>query len=183
MTAALLIAALLPVSGAPAQNVNTYAITYAFPISPAKAASFSQGGHAYQAVDIFAPEGTAFVAPVAGVIEDLGTEDRWDPRTQDPSLKGGRWVSLIGKDGFRYYGSHLASVAGNLRKGQEVEAGTALGMVGRAGNARGTPPHLHFGISLASRPYSWKVRRGEIDPVPMLKCLLSKSCDPAVLPK
>lgn len=37
-------------------------------------------------------------------------------------------------------------------------------MFGASGNARGKPVHLHFGFSLGSRPYNWKVRRGEIDP-------------------
>ncbi len=112
------------------------------------------------------------------MIEDVSREDKYDPKVNDPALKGGRWVSLIGDDGFRYYGSHLESVSQDIKVGQKVKAGELLGMVGKSGNAARTPRHLHFGISKATRPYSWKVRRGEIDPYYFLKCLKSHTCDP-----
>ncbi|RBD04426.1 M23 family peptidase, partial [Xanthomonas oryzae pv. oryzae] len=38
--------------------------------------------------------------------------------------------------------------------------GTPLGMVGTTGNARGTPPHLHYGV------YG---RNGVYDPLPLLR--------------
>ncbi len=183
MSSSLLGAALLLAVRFMPSNPIPGGMEYVFPVSPAAKASFGKGGHPYPAVDIFAPEGTPFVAPVSGIIEDLENEDHWNPKAQDPALKGGRWVSLLGNDGFRYYGSHLKSVAERLRKGQRVEAGTELGSIGAAGNARGTPSHLHFGISRASRPYTWMIRRGEMDPVPILRCLLKKGCDPAGLMK
>lgn len=151
---------------------------YVFPVQPVEKASFSQGGHAYLAIDIFAPEGTSFAAPISGVIEDINGTDRYNPKNADPAAKGGIWVSLIGDDGYRYYGSHLKSVAADIQIGRRVQAGAVLGTVGRSGNAAKTPPHLHFGISLATRPYEWNVRRGEIEPFPFLKCILQEGCDP-----
>jgi murein DD-endopeptidase MepM/ murein hydrolase activator NlpD len=156
-------------------------LMYQFPVQPHEKATFGKGGHAYPAIDIFAPEGSAFVAPTSGVIEEVQRNDRWSRETDDPALKGGRWVSLIGDDGIRYYGSHLLRVEPGLAAGQRVQAGARLGEVGRSGNARRTPAHLHFGISRGQRPYSWQVRRGEIDPHPLLKCMLRKTCNPRVI--
>jgi murein DD-endopeptidase MepM/ murein hydrolase activator NlpD len=152
--------------------------TYIFPVQPQGKASFGKGGHNYPATDIFAPVGSLFVAPVSGKIEDLQREDRWDSKKADPAFKGGRWVSLLGDDGYRYYGSHLVRVSPDISVGQRVAGGTRLGEVGNSGNARSTPAHLHFGVSKDSRPYSWQVRRGEIDPVLLLRCMLRKGCDP-----
>jgi len=151
---------------------------YVFPVQPVSKADFSQGGHGYPAIDIFTHEGTRFVAPISGVIEDISRKDTYDSKENDPATKGGRWVSLIGDDGYRYYGSHLQSVSADIKVGQKVKAGEFLGMVGRSGNAAKTPRHLHLGISLAPRPYGWKVRRGEIEPYHFLKCILKEGCDP-----
>jgi peptidoglycan LD-endopeptidase LytH len=169
----------LPPTIAPSQSAGNAA--YRFPVEPVAEASFAKGGHAYPAIDIFAPEGCAFVAPISGVIEDVQRDDRWSPKPDDPALRGGRWVSLTGDDGFRYYGSHLLRVEPGLAAGQRIAAGAKLGDVGRSGNARKTPPHLHFGISSSRHPYSWRVRRGEIDPYPVLRCMLRKDCNPRLL--
>ena len=153
-------------------------IQYSFPVRPADAAAFSRGGHRYPGIDIFCKRGAVFVAPVSGVIEDIQRTDEWDRKTKDPDKKGGRWVSLLGDDGFRYYGSHLERVPDNINVGQRVKGGDVLGYMGNSGNAKGTPVHLHFGISSATAPYSWKTRRGEIEPYYFLRCILKKGCDP-----
>ena len=159
-------------------------LEYTFPVQPIADASFAQGGHSYPGIDIFGKPGTAFVAPVSGVIEDLQKNDAWDEKKNDPEKKGGRWVSLIGDDGFRYYGSHLESVSEKIAPGQRIQPGDVLGYLGSSGNARKTPRHLHFGISQATTPYNWKTRRGEIDPYPFLQCLQRKGCVPrTALPK
>jgi hypothetical protein len=45
-----------------------------------------------------------------------------------------------------------------------VTAGTKLGEVGNTGSARGTAPHLHFGISWPTEKNIWWVRRGVLYP-------------------
>jgi peptidoglycan LD-endopeptidase LytH len=75
---------------------------------------------------------------------------------------------MVGDDGVRYYGSHLARVAAGISPGMRVVTGQLLGRTGQSGNARGTDPHLHFGISHPTTPDDWAVRRGEINPYPYL---------------
>ena len=145
---------------------------YVFPVQLPDDASFGQYHHDYPATDIAAPEGSSFVAPTDGVIEHLRREDPWDGRVDDPSTRGGRSVSMIGDDGVRYYGSHLSQVEAGLEVGQRVEAGAMLGRVGDSGNARGTAPHLHFGISHPTFPEDWLTRRGEVSPYPYLQAWL-----------
>ncbi len=142
---------------------------YVFPLQPPDAAWYGEYHHDYPASDIFAPEGTVFVAVTDGVIDEVSHEDRWDPASDDPSLRGGRFVSIVGDDGVRYYGSHLSAVVPWLEPGMRVAAGQLLGYVGRSGNARDTEPHLHFGLSRPTFPGDWAVRRGEIDPYPYLR--------------
>lgn len=156
-------------------------IQYCFPVQPAEKAAFSAGGHSYPGIDIFAKRGSAFVAPVSGVVEELQKNDEWDKKSNDPAKKGGRWVSLIGDDGFRYYGSHLESVSEKISVGQRLQAGDVLGCLGNSGNAKGTPTHLHFGISSASTPYSWQTRRGVTAPYSFLQCILREGCNPRMM--
>ena len=144
------------------------ALVHVFPLEPANAASYSPGGHAYPATDLFASTGTRFVAVTDGVVDEVSRVDLWDPATDDPALRAGLYVSVIGGDGVRYYGSHLSVVADGVDAGTVVSAGQLLGEVGRTGNARDTPSHLHFGISRPTFAGDWEVRRGEIDPVPFL---------------
>ncbi|NTW02953.1 MAG: M23 family metallopeptidase, partial [Oscillochloris sp.] len=91
------------------------------------------------------------------------------PAHDDAAVRGGISVALIGDDGVRYYGSHLSAVADGIDPGVRVAAGQLLGLTGNSGNARSTPPHLHFGISHPTTPDDWKVRRGEISPYPYLR--------------
>jgi peptidoglycan LD-endopeptidase LytH len=151
---------------------------YSFPVQPVVNATFSRGGHSYPGIDIFGKPGTVFIAPVSGVVEDIQREDEWRKGAGTPDKKGGRWVSLIGDDGYRYYGSHLESVSDAIRVGQHVQTGELLGRIGNSGNAHGTAPHLHFGISSVATPYSWQTRRGEIEPYQFLQCTLQQGCDP-----
>ncbi|MBN1472320.1 MAG: M23 family metallopeptidase [Syntrophaceae bacterium] len=153
-------------------------IQYCFPVQPKGKTSFSKGGHSYPATDIFAKRNIAFVAPVPGLVEDINVNDEWNNRTNYPDKRGGRWVSILGDDGFRYYGSHLESVCDKISVGQRVESGCILGYLGNSGNAKGKTVHLHFGISSATRPYSWKTRRGEIEPYDFLRCILKQGCKP-----
>lgn len=149
----------------------TYITTrrYVFPLQPPSVASYQHGHHDYPATDIFAPTGTQFVAVTDGYIDELSREDIWNPAINDPATRSGLYVSLIGDDGVRYYGSHLDSLAPGLEAGDRVVAGQLLGYVGSTGNARGIASHLHFGISYPTFPGDWAVRRGLVWPFQYLK--------------
>nr|WP_238530545.1 M23 family metallopeptidase [Oscillochloris trichoides] len=146
----------------------TEQLTYVFPVQGA-AVDYGSSHHDYPATDIFCPEGSRFVAPTSGVIDFTSPEDRWNPANDDPAIRGGISVAMIGDDGVRYYGSHLSALADGIAPGVRVEAGQLLGLTGKSGNARNTPPHLHFGISRPTTPDDWKVRRGQVSPFPYLK--------------
>jgi murein DD-endopeptidase MepM/ murein hydrolase activator NlpD len=141
---------------------------HVFPVQGAKV-SYSPYHHDYPAADIFCPVGSQFVAVTDGVIDYVSREDVWDPATDDPAVRGGLSVALIGDDGMRYYGSHLSAVADGIEPGVRVAAGQLLGLTGKTGDARSTSPHLHFGISHPTTPTDWKVRRGEISPYRYLR--------------
>jgi murein DD-endopeptidase MepM/ murein hydrolase activator NlpD len=141
---------------------------YMFPVQSSGKISYGQYHHDYPATDIFCPIGSQFVAPTGGVVDWISTEDTWDPATDDPAVRGGRSVAIIGDDGVRYYGSHLSAVADGLNVGQRVEIGQVLGLTGNSGDARFTQPHLHFGISHPTTPDDWKTRRGSVSPFPYL---------------
>lgn len=140
---------------------------YVFPIADC-AVSYSAGHHDYPATDIFADRNCAVVAVTAGRVDEIGTEDRWSSATNLGADRGGRFVSVVGDDGVRYYGSHLESVAPDIAVGDVVAAGTVVGYVGDSGSAAGTGTHLHFGLSWPTSPGQWWVRRGVVDPAPLL---------------
>ena len=124
--------------------------------------------HDYPATDIFAPAGSAFVAPTSGKVDWISRTDRWNPGVDDPATRGGLSVAIIGDDGIRYYGSHLREIAPSIKVGRRVHVGEKLGEVGNSGDARGIATHLHFGISHPTHPSDWEVRRGEVGPYPYL---------------
>lgn len=151
----LLVASFLILNTSPVQA----APIYNFPISGC-AVTYGKYHHDYPATDIFANKGCAFVAPIAGVIDEVNTVDRWRGRTNLGADRGGLSISLIGEDGLRYYGSHLSKIEPNIVAGYKVASGEKLGEVGATGSAKGTKPHLHFGISYPTQNGVWWVRRG-----------------------
>ena len=108
--------------------------------------------------------GCKFVSPIAGTVDEVNRTDRWSGKTNLGIDRGGLYVSIIGVDGVRYYGSHLKSIPTSIQPGVVVTAGQLLGKVGATGSARGTHPHLHFGISWPTPADTWWVRRGEVLP-------------------
>jgi len=74
---------------------------------------------------------------------------------------GGKYVwlsgGMFGLGSARYYYAHLDDFA--VESGDKVKKGEVIGYVGNTGNARTTPPHLHFGIYAG----------GPVDPEPFLK--------------
>ena len=61
--------------------------------------------------------------------------------------KGGPCLWLSTESGASFYYAHLDRWASGLYEGMEVRSGDLLGYVGNTGNARTTPPHLHFQVS------------------------------------
>lgn len=93
----------------------------------------SGGSREHHGVDIFAPRGTPVVAAAKATV-----------RSTRPNRLGGKVVWLRDELGRSLYYAHLDSQA--VRRGDLVEPGDTLGFVGNTGNARTTPPHLHFGM-------------------------------------
>lgn len=106
------------------------------------------GGRAHQGIDIFARRGTPVVSATHGIVLRVGA---------DPL--GGRVVWVLGPGGRRHYYAHLDRPAA-IRAGERVAAGTVLGFVGDTGNAKGGPPHLHYGIYVPAQ--------GAVNPYPLL---------------
>ena len=104
------------------------------------------GSRLHHGVDIFAPRGTPALAASSGRVT----------RVQDTS-RGGLvvWVRDE-KRGQNLYYAHLSRQL--VSRGTLVETGDTVGLVGNTGNARTTPPHLHFGV----------YARGPQDPTPYL---------------
>jgi peptidoglycan LD-endopeptidase LytH len=94
-----------------------------------------EGERLHQGQDIFAPRGTPVFSATEGYV--------W--RIAETRL-GGNTVSVLGAGGRIYYYAHLEGYAPDLAVGHRVTPETVLGYVGNTGNARGTPPHLHFGV-------------------------------------
>lgn len=149
--------ALLPISSASAAPV------YLFPVADCEV-NYARAHHDYAATDILTKAGCKFIAPIDGVIDEVNRVDTWKSPPNLGITRGGLSVSLIGSDGVRYYGSHLRSIPASIQPGVEVKAGRVLGAVGSTGSARGTAPHLHFGISWPTPADIWWVRRGEVLP-------------------
>jgi murein DD-endopeptidase MepM/ murein hydrolase activator NlpD len=157
-----------PTTADPAARTTTTARAaapagYRFPVAGCRA-RYGRSHHDYPAADMFANRGCAFVAPIAGRVDEITRTDTWSPASNRGADRGGRSVSLVGVDGVRYYGSHLEAVAPGIVPGLRVRAGQPLGRIGNSGSARVTAPHLHFGISWPTRPGIWWVRRGMVPP-------------------
>ena len=94
------------------------------------------GARVHKGIDIFAPRGTQIVAVVDGIISYIGDQP-----------KGGHCLWLTTESGTSFYYAHLDRWAPGLYEGQEVRSGDLLGYVGNTGNAKTTPPHLHFAVN------------------------------------
>jgi murein DD-endopeptidase MepM/ murein hydrolase activator NlpD len=156
-----------PTAVPPATPAPVAAQHYVFPIADCRT-TYGRSHHDYPATDMFAAKGCAFVAPVAGRVDEVTYVDRWSSSTNRGADRGGLSVSIVGTDGVRYYGSHLSAIAPGIKPGVTVRAGARLGSVGNTGSARGIATHVHFGVSWPTRAGVWWVRRGEVYPWPYL---------------
>jgi murein DD-endopeptidase MepM/ murein hydrolase activator NlpD len=137
---------------------------YTFPFT-GRNVSYGHDHHDYPAIDVFGC-GAIVVSPTNGTVQQVRDFDPWDPAFNAWSTRGGKYVSVIGVDGVRYYFAHLDSTA--VVPGQAVEAGDQLGVMGQTGNARNSACHTHFGISWPCPGNEWKVRRGKVWPMDFL---------------
>lgn len=126
---------------------------YPFPVSGAKntniqsywGASRDAGRRSHEGIDIFAPRGTPVIAVTNGYVT----------RSGERGLGGKQvWLRDQKRNQSLYY-AHLDSIAIEGRR--RINIGDTIGFVGNTGNARTTPPHLHFGI--------YKSYMGAIDPL------------------
>ena len=107
------------------------------------------GGRRHQGIDIFAPKGTPVSSTTQGLVLRVGQ-----------NRLGGNVVWIFGPGGQRHYYAHLDRF-GDLKPGDLVMPGDIVGYVGNSGNARGTPPHLHYGVYASGA--------GAINPFPLLQ--------------
>lgn len=105
--------------------------------------------HWHQGTDIFATRGTPLLAVEDGVLDRVGV-----------GTLGGNKLWVRGDSGTEYYYAHLAGFAAGMVEGRRVAAGEVVGFVGDTGNARGTPPHLHFEVHPGGL--------GPVNPYPLL---------------
>lgn len=138
---------------------------YTFPVVGCKV-TYAHSHHNYPATDILAPKGCKFVAPISGVVDEVNRVDRFTWKTNKGADRGGLFISIIGDDGVRYYGSHLSKIEDGMESGVRVSVGDVIGYVGATGDSRGLAPHIHFGISwpTPAQKNVWWVRRGELYP-------------------
>jgi murein DD-endopeptidase MepM/ murein hydrolase activator NlpD len=106
------------------------------------------GRRSHHGVDLFAPKGTPVVAAAPGIVRRVGETDL-----------GGNviWLLDTRREQSLYY-AHLDRQL--VSAGDIVQVGDTLGLVGNTGNARSTPPHLHFGI--------YRRGQGPVDPLPFI---------------
>lgn len=105
------------------------------------------GGRSHEGIDIFAPRGTPIHSTTPGIVRKVGI-----------NTLGGNIVSILGPGRVGHYYAHLEAFA-DIEPGDWVEAGDVIGYVGDSGNAKGTPPHVHYGIYMQS---------GAVNPYPLL---------------
>ena len=101
-------------------------------------------GRTHEGIDIFAPRGTPIQSTTQGIVSKVGNNNL-----------GGRVVVVVGPGGAGHYYAHLEDYA-DISPNDWVNAGDIIGYVGDSGNAKGTPPHLHYGIYIngsAVNPY------------------------------
>jgi murein DD-endopeptidase MepM/ murein hydrolase activator NlpD len=104
-------------------------------------------GRRHEGIDIFARRGTPVLSSTEGIVLRVGL-----------NRLGGQTVWVLGPGGQRHYYAHLERY-GDVHAGMRVAPGAVLGYVGNTGNARTTPPHLHYGIYTVG---------GAVDPYPFL---------------
>ena len=102
-------------------------------------------GRSHEGIDIFAARGTPIRSTTQGIVSKVGE-----------NTLGGRVVVVVGPGGAGHYYAHLENYA-DISPNDWVDVGDIIGYVGDSGNAKGTPPHVHYGIYIngsAVNPYT-----------------------------
>ena len=107
------------------------------------------GGRKHEGIDIFAKRGTPVLSTTQGIVVRVGIDDL-----------GGKVVWIVGPNLSRHYYAHLNDYVDQIQECDWVEVGEVIGYVGNTGNAKSTPPHLHYGIYLNGQ--------GAVNPYPYL---------------
>ena len=105
-------------------------------------------GRSHEGIDIFAARGTPIRATTQGIVSKVGE-----------NTLGGRVVVVVGPGSAGHYYAHLEDYA-DISPNDWVNAGDIIGYVGDSGNAKGTPPHVHYGIYISS---------SAVNPYPLLQ--------------
>ncbi len=143
---------------------------HSYPIDIFVPSSYQEVHHDYPAADMFAKCGSKVVAPVTGTVAEVSRVDTFDAAVDDPTTRGGLFVSMIGVDNIRYYMAHLQQVDAGIEAGVALVAGQPIGQVGDTGKSSAC--HLHFGLSPVCSAPEWWVRRGVVWPAPYLDAWL-----------
>jgi murein DD-endopeptidase MepM/ murein hydrolase activator NlpD len=112
------------------------------------------GGRGHEGQDVFAACGTKLVAALSGIVKMAKWQDR-----------AGNYVVIEAADGTAQAYMHLQQPA-LVFKGDAVQAGQPIGLVGDTGRATGC--HLHFELWTAP---GWYEGGSPIDPLPLLQRL------------
>jgi murein DD-endopeptidase MepM/ murein hydrolase activator NlpD len=130
------------------------ATALAMPVAALKPRALKDTWHAarppnrrHEGIDIFAEKGTPVLAATEGILLRL-----------EETPIGGKVAWVLGPAGHQHYYAHLDQF-GAARPGDRVRTGTLLGYIGNTGNAKTTPPHLHYGVY---------ADQGAINPYPLL---------------
>lgn len=100
----------------------------------------------HKGIDIFSEHGTPIISDGYGVVTFVGTYS-----------KGGKVILVLGPKWTMHYYAHLSEQ--NVRPFQIIRTGQKIGAVGITGNAKNTPPHLHYTVRSVF-PYPWRYAKG-----------------------
>ena len=135
-------------------------LKYVFPFSKV-AVTYPRDHIDYPATDVLGCYAHV-LAPTSGVVFDVEAKDKWDEKLDLPGTRGGLTITIHGDDRVRYFFANLGRV--KVKRGDRVEPGQWIGVMGSSGNARITRCHTHFGISRICPQNEYKVLQGEIWP-------------------
>ncbi|MGJ8683876.1 MAG: peptidoglycan DD-metalloendopeptidase family protein [Nonlabens sp.] len=126
-------------------------------------ASRGGGSRSHEGNDIFAPKRHPVVAITYGTVSSIRNRGL-----------GGKQVWVKDYDtGYLHYYAHLDEWI--VSEGDMVWSGDTLGYIGNTGNAKNTPPHVHFGIykngkAVDPKPFIWQTQAPENTPqLPLIK--------------